>query len=73
MGDLQHRRKTVGSDRMNKCKEKRSVAPADEEEATNRNEDWKEMCKDCEILRLYHDCTFGCELVKAHLRRKAIE
>ena len=71
MDDLQHSRKTVGRDMMSKSKDRRRVAPANEEKATKRDEDWKEMCKDCEILKLYNDCTFGCERVKASLRRKA--
>jgi len=54
---------------MSKSKDSRRVAPAKEKKATNKDEDWKEMCKDCEILRLYNDCTFGCELVKDSLKR----
>jgi hypothetical protein len=54
---------------MNKSKNSRKVAPANEKEATNRDEDWKEMCKDCEILRLYNDCKFGCEFVKNVLKK----
>jgi hypothetical protein len=54
---------------MSKSKDSRRVAPAKEKKATNKDEDWKEMCKDCEILRLYNDCTFGCELVKNSLKR----
>ena len=54
---------------MNKGKYGRSVEPANEKEATKRDEDWKEMCKDCEILRLYNDCTFGCEFVRNVLKK----
>jgi hypothetical protein len=67
---FQHRRKTVGSEMMNKDEKSRRVAPAKKEEATCENEDWKNICEKCEILRLYNDCTFGCELVKASLEKK---
>jgi len=56
---------------MSKSKRCRRVAPANEKEATIRDEDWKEMCKDCEILRLYNDCTFGCEFVKNVLKKSS--
>jgi hypothetical protein len=56
---------------MCKSKNCRKVAPADEEEATKKDEDWKDTCKDCEIRRLYLDCSFGCELVKTSLRKLA--
>jgi hypothetical protein len=56
---------------MNKSKNSRKVAPSNEKEATNRDEDWKEMCKDCEILRLYNDCKFGCEFVKNVLKKSS--
>ncbi|MEE9150641.1 MAG: hypothetical protein V3U20_02255 [Thermoplasmata archaeon] len=54
---------------MSKSKESRRVAPASEKKATKKDEDWREMCKDCEILRLYNECTFGCELVNNSLKR----
>jgi len=54
---------------MSKNKDSRGVAPAKEKKAISKDEDWKELCKDCEILRLYNDCTFGCELVNKSLKR----
>lgn len=67
--DFQQRRNTVGRDRMSKNKDDREVVPAKEKKGQNKDEDWKELCKDCEILKLYNDCTFGCELVKKSLKR----
>ena len=54
---------------MNKGKYSRSVAPANEKDATKRDEDWKEICKDCEIFRVCNDCTFGCEFIKNVLKK----
>lgn len=67
--DFQQRRKTVGRDRMSKSKECGGIEPAEEKKAKSKDEDWKELCKDCEILRLYNDCTFGCELVSNSLKK----
>lgn len=67
--NFQHRRNTVGRDEMSKSKDSRRVAPANGKEATKNVEDWTYVCKDCEILRLYSDCAFGCELIKASLRK----
>lgn len=55
---------------MNNTKKNRGIAPAKKEKATDENEDWKEICENCEILRLYHGCTYGCELVKASLNKR---
>ena len=54
---------------MSKSKACRKVAPANKKEATGKDEDWKEICKDCEFLGIYNDCSFGCELLKASLRK----
>ena len=67
--DFQQRRKTVGRDKMSENKDSREITPVKEKKDINKDEDWKELCKDCEILKLYNDCTFGCELVKKSLKR----
>ena len=54
---------------MGQSKEGRSVAPANGKKATKKDRDWKEICKDCDIVRLGNDCTFGCEFLKASLRK----
>jgi hypothetical protein len=33
------------------------------------NEDWKEICKDCEIIKKGNNCFYGCEIIKAALRK----
>lgn len=69
LGELQHSSNTVGSDRMKKSKKGGNVAPAEKKKAT-RNEDWKEICKDCEILKKGNNCYYGCEIIKAALRKE---
>jgi hypothetical protein len=36
----------------------------------NKDIDWKKVCDDCELLKLIDDCSFGCELIAASLKRK---
>jgi len=36
-------------------------------------EDWKEICKDCEILKRGNNCFYGCEIIKAALRKEKKE
>lgn len=69
MDCFQHRRNTVGCDKMSKSKESESVAHTHEKEATIKEKDWRMICKDCEIIQLDSGCIFGCELVSSSLRR----
>jgi hypothetical protein len=63
-GILQHRRNTVGCEKMDEIKSSNKKSSA-----RNTDEDWKEICKFCEIFRLYEGCEFGCELIKASLQK----
>jgi hypothetical protein len=54
---------------MSKSKNCRSVAPANEKEATKRNSDWRVKCEDCDIMKLCSNCEFGCELVDDSLKK----
>jgi hypothetical protein len=56
---------------MNNSKEKRSVDSANEKKATKKYDDWKEICRDCEILSRFSDCTFGCEFIMDSQKRKS--
>jgi hypothetical protein len=69
-GDFQHRRKTVGRDIMNNSKEECNVAHKNEKKATKKDENWREICKDCDILSRFSDCTFGCEFIMDSQKRK---
>jgi hypothetical protein len=62
-GNFQHRRKTVGRDKVRK----------DKNGGNKQNEDWKEICKDCEILKKGNNCYYGCEIIKAALRKEKKE
>ena len=68
-GEFQHSSNTVGCDRVEKCKKGGNVAPAAKKKATI-NEDWKDICKNCEILKKGNECVYGCEIIKAALRKE---
>jgi hypothetical protein len=68
-GDFQHSSNTVGCDIVRKSKKGGSVAPAVKKKAT-RNEEWKKICKDCEILKKGNNCYYGCEIIKAALKKE---
>lgn len=38
-----------------------------------KDEDWKEICRDCDILIKGNNCFYGCEIIKAALRREEKE
>jgi len=42
----------------------------DKNRKTEENEDWKKICKDCEILKKGNNCFYGCEIIKAALRKE---
>jgi hypothetical protein len=54
---------------VRKSKKGGSIAPAKIKKAAI-NEDWKEICKDCEILKTGNNCFYGCEIIKAALRKE---
>jgi hypothetical protein len=56
---------------MNISKENRSIAPGKEKNAIKKDDDWREICKDCEILSRFSDCTFGCEFIMDLQKRKS--
>jgi hypothetical protein len=64
-------KKTVGRDSMNNCKEERYVASANEKKAIKKDDDWREICKDCEILSRFSDCVFGCEFIMDSQKMKS--
>lgn len=47
---------------MNKEDNNGVVVPA--KKTTKIEENWKEICKNCEVLKLQLDCGFGCEIVR---------
>ncbi len=69
---FQHSSNTVGCDIVGKRKKGGGVAPAVKKKATE-NEDWKEICKDCEILKKGNNCFYGCEIIKAVLKKEKKE
>jgi sulfatase maturation enzyme AslB (radical SAM superfamily) len=65
MGNFQHRRNTVGCKMINEKEESRLASSAAKKKIIKKNENWKEKCKDCEVLKLEMGCAFGCEMLKA--------
>ncbi|UCE37781.1 MAG: hypothetical protein JSW00_00610 [Thermoplasmata archaeon] len=59
---FQQRRKTVGRENMSKRKYKIRY--------TKKDDEWKKMCEDCDILSEFGDCAFGCELIIDSQKRK---
>ncbi|UCE73568.1 MAG: hypothetical protein JSV56_11155 [Methanomassiliicoccales archaeon] len=55
---------------MSKDKKSRNVATANDIEATKGSGNWKDMCDNCEFLRIDNDCIFGCEFIKDSLKRR---
>jgi hypothetical protein len=55
---------------MNDTKEERVNANKKEKKATKKDDDWREICKDCDILSRFSDCTFGCEFIMESQKRK---
>jgi hypothetical protein len=35
-----------------------------------KKEDWKEICRDCEILKKGNNCFYGCEIIKDALKER---
>ena len=68
-GRFQHSSNTVGCDIVEKSKMGGNVTPAEKKKAI-RNEDWKDICKNCEILKKGNNCFYGCEIIKAALRKE---
>jgi hypothetical protein len=56
---------------MNNNKEEKSVASGKEKKATKKDDDWREICRDCEILCRFSDCVFGCEFIMDSQKRKS--
>ena len=56
---------------MNNSKYEKIVASVNEKKATKKDDDWKEICKDCEIFSRFSDCTFGCEFIMDSQKRKS--
>ncbi len=61
MDDFQHRRNTVGCEKMNNETDEVSV---------KKEENWKDICKNCEVLRLDLGCGFGCEIIASKLKKR---
>lgn len=57
---------------MRKEKKGGKAAPAAKKKAA-KNEDWKEICRDCEILKKGNNCFYGCEIIKAALKKEKKE
>jgi hypothetical protein len=65
MNDFQHRRNTVGRDIMSNEVDGGGVAPV------RKKENWKEICKDCDVLKLDLGCGFGCEIIISNTKKKS--
>jgi hypothetical protein len=65
LAGFQHSSNTVGCDLVRKGKKGGEKTPAEK-----RNEDWKEICKNCEILKKGNNCFYGCEIIKAALKKE---
>ena len=44
-----------------------------DEESVKKEENWKDICKNCEVLRLDLGCGFGCEIVKMSIKKTIIQ
>jgi hypothetical protein len=42
----------------------------DKETKFEKKENWKEICKGCEVLRLDMRCSFGCDIVRMSLKNR---
>jgi hypothetical protein len=40
----------------------------DKKNNNGKKENWKEICKGCEILRLDMKCSFGCDIIRLALK-----
>jgi hypothetical protein len=47
---------------MNKEVHKEAVVPS--KKTTKIEENWKEICKNCHVLKLQLGCGYGCEIVR---------